>query len=189
MARTNKIIEASMAPIPERDEDIPEWAKPSSEEPAATADPIEAEIPAPTNTPALDNLLAWLINEASDGDSLKSLESIVRETLTAQDAAAVLRQKLPTSASDFVGVAMLLEDFRITASDYEEGSVLPFYASLYVQVGNPPEPRVINAGSVKILAQLKRFRELDHWPQVIKIVEAGKAKKGQSAPLALAPVE
>jgi hypothetical protein len=189
MATRNKIIEASMAKVDDRDEDIPEWARPADQTPEATPESIVGD--PPTRTPAMDNLLAWLVLEAGlgDGNNMTALESIVRETLSADNPADVLRQKMPMSGSRFVQVPMLLEDFRISESDFEDGSGLPFYANMYVQVGNPPEPRVINVSSVKILAQLKRLRELDQWPQVVQIIEAAKAKKGQSAPLALAPVE
>ena len=84
---------------------------------------------------------------------------------------------------------MLWNGYTIRPSDFEESSGPPFYASLQVMAGDPPEPRVINAGGWKILAQVKRQSEIGAWPVVIKIIEAAKAKKGQSPPLTLVMVD
>ena len=185
MPARNKTMEA-IASTPSDDAgELPEWAKPNPDasEPAA----VPTGAPVPSATPALDNLLEWLVAEADDneGGTAAAMEAIVRQVLSADDMAGVLRQTLPQSASKYINIPMLLNGFTIRSSDYDEGSGPPFYASLQVMAGEPPEPRVINAGGWKILAQVKRLSEIGTWPVVVKIIEAAKAKKGQNAPLAL----
>jgi hypothetical protein len=186
-SRTVQSIAANREPSD--DEDIPEWAKPQREPDSAPAEaPIEGQVT--SATPALNNLLEWLVAESNeDSESAMGMEAIVRQALSAPDVASVLRKTLPISASNFVDVPMLLLDFTIRESEFEGESSLPYYASLQVMMGEPPEPRVVNTGSISILAQLKRLRELDEWPQVVMIVEATKAKKGQSPPLRLAQID
>lgn len=142
-----------------------------------------------TGTPAMDNLLSWLVAMASerDEDDMSGLESIVREVLQADNIADVLTQRLPVSASAFAGQNILINGFSIRESDYDGDGSLPFYASMNVMAGNPPEVRVINVGAIKILAQLKRLYEIDEWPVMATITE-GKAKKGKEAPLSLSLV-
>ncbi|HEU5217656.1 MAG TPA: hypothetical protein VFU23_03305 [Gemmatimonadales bacterium] len=186
---TRKTAQAiSDRPGPDAEQDIPEWAKSPSAGSESAPDPIVGQVA--SATPALDNLLEWLVAEAADESegSAAGMEAIVRQALSADSPAAVLRQTLPQSGSDFVEIPMLLLDFTIRESDFEGSSSLPFYASMQVMIGEPPEPRVINTGSIKVLAQLKRLRELGEWPQVVQLLEAKKAKKGQNAPLTLAPV-
>ena len=183
----NKTIEAITSTAEDTSGDLPEWAKPPTES-APEAAPTGG--PARSATPALDNLLEWLVAEADDNENgtAAAMESIVRQVLSADDMTQVLRQTLPQSASRFIGVPMLLNGFTIRSSDFEESSGPPFYASLQVMAGDPPEPRVINAGGWKILAQVKRLSEIGTWPVVIMINEAAKAKKGQSPPLTLAEI-
>jgi hypothetical protein len=188
MATRNKTIEAITSTATDDGTDLPEWAKPSREsEPAAES----TGAPARSGTPALDNLLEWLVAEAAamkDDESAMGMEAIVRQVLGAQDMTQVLRQTLPMSASDLIDVPMLLGDFTIRESEFEGSKSLPFYASLQVMMGEPPEPRVVNIGSIKVLAQLKRMRELGQWPVVVMVHEARAAKKGESAPLTLIEV-
>lgn len=191
--------------------DVPEWARPGGDgqtpNGAASSNPdadgvkdltagLEPETDQPiegavaSRTPALDNLLEWLANEAvsEDEDSLSGLESIVREVLTAQDGASVLRQRMPAAASQWLNVPLLWTGYTIRESDYDEGKGLPYYVSMQVMCGEPAEARVINCGGIKVLAQTKRFAELGAWPIVVMIVETAKAKKGQNAPLGLVAV-
>jgi hypothetical protein len=140
----------------------------------------------------LDNLLEWLVTKAAESagdESAAGMEAIVRQVLMAENPQQVLRQSLPISASDLVDVPMLLNDFTIRESEFEGSKSLPFYASLQVMMGDPAEPRVVNVGSIKVLAQLKRLEELGHWPQVVMLHEARAAKKGESAPLTLIQVD
>lgn len=191
--------------------DVPEWARPESADQtpngAASSNPdADAEAAGESaggdaqaenvegvvasRTPALDNLLEWLANEAvtDDEDSLAGLESIVREVLTATDGASVLRQRMPAAASQWLNVPLLWTGYTIRESDYDEGKGLPYYVSMQVMCGEPAEARVINCGGIKVLAQTKRFAELGAWPIVVMIVETAKAKKGQNAPLGLVAV-
>lgn len=142
-------------------------------------------------TPALDNLLAWLVAEAveDEGDSLTGLESIVRDALTAENPADVLRQRMPAAAGNWVGIPLRLHGYVIRHSDYEDSKGLPFYVSLKVECGEPPEHRAINTSATKVLAQVKRLAELDQWPYVVQIIETRRAKKGQDAPLGLTIVD
>lgn len=196
----------------ENDEtDLPGWARGSSDgqtltegdrsesdrgediDPSIVGGPIEGEPVAGqvvSATPALDNLLEWLVNnvEDNDPDSLDGLEGIVRDVLTANDIAEVLRARLPQDASQWLGVPLLWEGFTIRESDYDEGKGLPFYVSMRVKCGEPAEARVINCGGTKVLAQTKRFAELGVWPLIVMIVETAKAKKGKRAPLGLVAI-
>lgn len=185
MATRNKTIEAITAEVSDPSLDVPEWARPTAEQP----EPVEVSTATPvaSATPALDNLLAWLISESADPDaeSAAGMEAIVRQVLMAENPTQVLRQSLPMAGSDVVGVPMLLNDFTIRQSEFEGSKGLPYYASMQVMMGEPPEPRVINTGAIKVLAQLKRLRELDQWPLVVTLEEARAAKKGESAPLTL----
>lgn len=143
-----------------------------------------------SKTPALEALVQWLESacDVDPEDSTAGLESIIRQTLAAPDMASVLRQTLPQSGKDFLDVPMLWTGVRIIPSDHTQGGGAPFYASMSVMVGEPPEPRVINCGGWRVLAQVMRAVDADEWPKVVKIVEAAKAKKGQNAPLALVEV-
>lgn len=189
MPARNRTLEQIASTPADQSAELPEWAKPPADESASEAAPIVA--PVASATPALDNLLEWLVAEADDNDggTAAAMEAIVRQTLSADNMAQALRQTLPQSASQFVGMPMLLNGFTIRSSDYDEGSGPPFYASLQVMAGNPPEPRVINIGGWKPLAQIKVLSEIGTWPMVVKIVEAAKAKKGQSPPLMLVAVD
>lgn len=144
-----------------------------------------------SRTPATDALLEWCAIEAGDpsADSGAGLESIIRQTLEAEDMAAVFRQTLPQNGQDFVDVPMLWTGYRIMHSEFEEGGGAPYYASLSVQVGNPVEHRVINCGGWRVLAQVMMTATNGEWPQVVMIIEAAKAKKGQSPPLMLVRVD
>ena len=189
MATRSKTIQAITESPDDPQGELPEWAR------AKLGDPAQPEVstgdPAPSATPALDNLLEWLVTEADDneGGTAAAMEAIVRQVLGAQDMAQALRQTLPQSASQFLDIPMLWNGYTIRPSDFEESSGPPFYASLQVMAGDPPKPRVINAGGWKILAQVKRQSEIGAWPVVIKIIEAAKAKKGQSPPLTLVMVD
>jgi hypothetical protein len=189
MATRSKTIEAITSQPADETGEIPEWAKPERENP----EPVAASTGAPTlsATPALDNLLEWLVSEAGTEDeaTASGMEAIVRQVFASESPVEVLRQTLPVSGSDFVEIPMLLLDFSIRESEFEGSKSLPFYASMQVMMGEPPEPRVVNTGSIKVLAQLKRFRELGEWPQVVMLREAKKAKKGENAPLTLVSVD
>jgi hypothetical protein len=189
MAARNKTIEAITATPEDDSGELPEWARPAGQDSPGVEESTEA--PTLSATPALDNLLQWLVNEAasSEGDTASAMEAIVRQTLSAENPTQVLRQTLPIAASDFVEVPMLLLDFTVRESEFEGSRGLPYYASMQVMMGDPPEPRVVNAGSIKILAQLKRLRELDEWPQVVMIHEVRAARRGESAPLSLVQVD
>jgi hypothetical protein len=188
MATRNRTIEAITGTPDDQSGELPDWAKPQT----AESEPAGAStaVPVASATPALDNLLQWLVNEAITpaDDSAAGMEAIVRQVLAATNPTEVLRQTLPISAGDFVEVPMLLLDFTIRESEFEGSKSLPFYASMQVMMGDPPEPRVVNVGSIKVLAQLKRFREIGEWPQVVMLHEARAARKGESAPLTLVPV-
>lgn len=188
MTTRNKIREAIESTAVDTSGDLPDWAKPQREESAPEGAPTAT--PVRSGTPALDNLLEWLVAEAGDADaeSAAGMEAIVRQVLSADNPTQVLRQTLPMSGSDVVEVPMLLLDFTVRESEFEGSKGLPFYASLQVMMGEPAEPRVVNTGSVKVLAQLKRLRELGQWPQVVMLHEARAAKKGESAPLTLIEV-
>lgn len=186
MAR-NKTLDAISGQAHDESGEIPEWARSGNlAEGVEETTPVDGVVA--SRTPALDALTEWLVAKAggTDLDDKAGLESIVREALASQTPADVLRTSLPVSASNFLNTPMLLETFRIIPSEFEEGSGLPFYASMTVQVGEPPEYRVVNTSSVKVLAQLAALDGHGEWPQVVQLIEAGKAKKGQSAPLALA---
>ena len=189
MATRNKTIEAIANTPADQSGDLPEWARPQSGESASAEE--STGVPARSATPALDNLLEWLVGEADDNDggTAAAMEAIVRQVLAADNMTQALRQTLPQSGSQFVGVPMLWNGYTIRSSDYEESSGPPFYASLQVMAGDPPEPRVVNVGGWKILAQIKRQSEIGTWPVVIMITEAAKAKKGQSPPLTLTLVD
>lgn len=188
MTTKSRTVQAIESTAVDTSGDLPEWARPQANEPPT----VEAStgVQVPSATPALDNLLAWLVNEVGDADaeSAAGMEAIVRQVLSADNPTQVLRQTLPMDATHVLGVPMLLLDFSIRESEFEGTKSLPFYASLQVMMGEPAEPRVVNTGAIKVLAQLKRLRELDQWPQVVMIEEAAKAKKGQSAPLTLREV-
>lgn len=188
MATRNKTIEAITSTPADDQGELPEWARPQGGE----SEPVEASTTAPARsaTPALDNLLAWLVEEAqdTDGESAAGMEAIVRQVLSAENPTQVLRQTLPMNGSDIIDVPMLLLDFTIRESEFEGSKSLPFYASMQVMMGEPAEPRVVNTGAIKVLAQLKRLRELGHWPQVVMLHEARAARKGESAPLTLLEV-
>lgn len=189
MPKQSKTAELLANPAPGGEEGLPDWARSATAEPSTSGEaPIEGQIS--SATPALDNLLEWLVNEAkTDEESAMGMEAIVRQALAAPDVASTLRKIMPVSASQYVDVPILLLDFTIRESEFEGEGGLPFYASLDAMVGEPPEPRVINVGSISILAQLKRLRELNEWPLVVMVTEAAKAKPGRSAPLRLSQVD
>jgi hypothetical protein len=188
MATRNRTIEAITGTAEDTSGELPEWAKPGQ---ASEPEAAPTAAPARSATPALDNLLEWLVAEAAamkDDESALGMEAIVRQVLSADDMAQVLRKTMPISGGDVINVPMLLGDFTIRESEFEGSKSLPFYASLQVMMGDPPEPRVVNIGSIKVLAQLKRMRELGQWPVVVMVEEARAAKKGESAPLTLTEV-
>lgn len=155
----------------------------------------QAPDPQPVNlaakTPAVDALMQWLdaMCQSNDPNSNAGLEAIIGQVLSSEDMASVFRQTLPQSAQDFLDVPMLWTGVRILPSEFEEGGGAPYYASLSVQVGNPVEHRVINTSSWRVLAQVMMTVENDAFPQVVMLIEAAKAKKGQSAPLMLVQVD
>lgn len=169
---------------------IPDELRPPRESQEGTgADQTAA--PAPSKTPAIDALLQWCRAQAdlNGDDSMAGLESIVRQTLASDDPSRILRQTMPQSGQRFVNVPMLWSGYTIRDSDYEDGSGAPFYATLEVMVGDPPEPRVINCGGWRVLAQVAAIATAGEWPQVVMVIETGKAKKGQSPPLMLVQVD
>lgn len=210
MSSTKSQTKALPASRPSDDTDVPEWmtgervetidalaqdvesdAAGDAGDQAAAGEPIEGEVQAgkASATPALDNLLQWLADNVTGTgeDDLSGMEAIIREVLSADDMAAVFREKLATSAEKWIDAPLLLTGYTIRESDYEDGGGLPFYMSLEVTCGAPnPEQRIINTGSIKVMAQVKRLTEIGTWPVFCKFVEAAKAKKGQSAPLKLA---
>jgi hypothetical protein len=140
--------------------------------------------------PATRALVEWLAQkcELDSEDDGAGMEAIVRQTLESSDMVAVLRQTLPQSGQDFVDTPMRLDAFRIQPSEYEDGGGAPYYASMSVVVGEPPEPRVINCGGWRILAQLARLADLDALPVIVMIIEAAKAKGKKNPPLMLVQV-
>ena len=181
----------SLSATPEESGDaIPEWARTQTDAPEPTApEPVAGQVE--SKRPAMEALVAWLESmcDVDDDDTSAGLESIIRQTLEAPDMAAVLRQTLPQSGQNFIDTPMLWTGFRILPSEYEDGGGAPFYASLQVLVGEPPEPRVINCGGWRLLAQVMRAYDADEWPQVVMIVEAAKAKGKKAAPLMLVRVD
>lgn len=188
MAKSRTLDAIGSAPADDSGE-IPEWAKPGDQEGSVLTGEVTDDKPA-SKTPALDSLVQWMFGKiaANGDDDMTGLEAIVRQTLQAADPAEVLRKTMPVSGQDFVGVTMLLQGFTLRESDIEDPKAPPAYASLDVLVGEPPEPRVINVGSWKILAQLAALEVHGEWPKVVQIVEARDAKKGQNAPLMLLEV-
>jgi len=174
----------------DRSGDVPDELRQPAESPEVTeAEPMAG--PVPGKTPATDALLAWLSAqcELSAEDTSMGLEAIIRQTLDSADPAAVLRQTLPQSGQNFTNVVMRLDGYRILPSEYEEGGGAPFYASLQVMVGEPAEPRVINCGGWRVLAQVAALASIGEWPQVIMIIEAAKAKGKKAPPLMLVSVD
>lgn len=212
MSQSKTATKALPAKRSQPDEDVPEWARPdkagletvelpegeptedSNEDQGATpVEVVEGVVQGLSagGTPALDNLLEWLAKNCTgtDESDLSGLEAIVREALSADDMAAVFREKLPSGAQQWIDAPLLLTGFTIRESDYEDSKSLPYYMSLEVTCGDPAEARVINTGSIKIMAQVKRLSEIGTWPIFCQIVEAAKAKKGQDAPLKLAMLD
>lgn len=208
MPTKNATLKGITSTVDQSDTDIPEWAKSGSDGPSEGSDQPEpddsdaqgdddatgsgANGPTVTGviasaTPALDNLIAWLAEEAVEveEDSMAGLEAIIRQTLSSTDMAATLRQTLPSTAERWLDTPLLLTGYTIRHSDFDSAKGAPFYASLEVTCGEPAEPRVINCGGWRVLAQVKRLVEVGTWPMVIEIREAAKAKKGQNAPLML----
>lgn len=163
-------------------EDIPEWAT-GGVAPAASSEVAlrgqGAEI-AETGGPALKSLLDWLVQEATetDEDTFAGLESIVAQMLSAESPEDVLREQAPVSGKNFVDVPFTCHGFKLREGDYEEGA--PFYAVLDVEIGSPPERRVITCGGWTVLAQLMKLRQLGDWPLVMKFT-AKKTQKGYQA--------
>jgi hypothetical protein len=169
---------------------VPDDLRPPRESSEATAtEALTGEVA--SKTPAINALMEWLANmcEVAEEDTQAGLESIVRQMLEAPDMASVLRQTMPQSGKDFVDVPMLWTGVRIIPSDYEDGGGAPYYASMSVMVGEPPEPRVINCGGWRVLAQVMRQVESDEWPKVVMIREMAKAKGKKNPPLGLVEVD
>jgi hypothetical protein len=134
----------------------------------------------------LQTLIDWCANEVftrDESSSQAAMEDIVRQIMSGADAEEVLREQLPRSGRDFIDVPMLLVDYQIIESDFEDGEGFPFYASLRVMVGNPPEPKVINCGGVAVMAAIMRLVQLDDLRQFV--VLRGKKNKAGRTPLRL----
>ena len=189
MARSNTMASLTRTPDQAEPTAAEFLGDQETESAGPTPEPVSGTVA--SKTPALDALVEWLAQacEVDPDDTTAGLESIIRQTLAAPDMAAVLRKNLPQSGRDFLNIPMLWTGVRIIPSDHEDGGGAPYYASLQVMVGDPAEPRVINCGGWKVLAQVMRAVNDDEWPQIVMITEAAKPKKGKSAPLTLVAVD
>ena len=190
MAQKSATMRSLSGKAAEPDMPVPDELRPQPESSEATGPEVITGEVAP-KTPAINALMEWLaaMCEVAEEDTQAGLESIVRQMLEAPDMASVLRQTIPQSGKNFVDVPMLWTGVRIIPSEFEDGGGAPYYASMSVMVGEPPEPRVINCGGWRVLAQVMRQVEADEWPKVVMIKEMTKAKGKQSPPLGLVEVD
>jgi hypothetical protein len=158
-----------------------------ADEPAARPEPVAGDAAHPTSY--LQQLIDWCAEQvANQGeDNMAVSEDMVRRMLTADSPEEVLREEVPKSGKDFIGIPLLLVDWRINESDYEDGEGFPYYASLRVMVGNPPESRVINCGGIKVMAAIMRLVQLGEFRQFVKLT--GKKNKAGRTPLNLVAAE
>ncbi len=136
---------------------------------------------------ALQTLMDWCrakVDEASE-DSFEAIKRIVRQTMASTTPDEVLRQQLPISGKQFLDAVFILLSFNVTESEFTESDGCPFYANLDVTVGSPPERRVVNIGSWKVMAQLFVLDQAGEWPQTLVIRAKKRATRRGFYPLSL----
>lgn len=135
----------------------------------------------------LQTLINWCAAKVADAeeDAFEATKRIVRQTLAATNPDEVLREMLPISGKNFVDKPFLGFGFGITESEFTEGDGCPFYANLDIAVGNPPERRVVNIGSWRVMAQLMVLDMAGEWPQALVIRAKKRATRRGFYPLSL----
>lgn len=180
-----------MATKTKAQEDVPVWDRPRDGDDPDVTDPAAQQVaraseaqPAVEGTiaafgPAMTSLAQWLTDMAagSDVDPATAMEDAVARILAKEgDAVQILTEDVPISGKTFLGKPFVLHTFAINEGDFD-GS--PFYASLSVQAGNPPERRVLNVGGIKVLAKLMKLHELGEWP-VTAMLKGSTTKAGHT---------
>lgn len=120
-------------------------------------------------------------------DSQKALMTVA-ELDSAETVEDLLGKRKSTSASDLVGVAMILSGgVTLRKSNLDEGNGV--FMIVRATDATSGEPIVFTAGSAKILGQLAKLLDLGRIggdnPLAVRVCELGAALKGQSAPLGL----
>lgn len=127
--------------------------------------------------PAMTTLVQWLDSRAVDGDqaTAQAMEDAVARILSKEaDAVKILTEDVPISGKTFTNRPFRLNSFVINEGDFE-GS--PYYASLNVSIGNPPEGRILNVGGLKVLAKLMMLEEAGEWP-VVAMLKGNQTRAG-----------
>lgn len=186
MAQRSATMKSMQGPAEGDQNDTPEWATNSDGSGGTVATtPVLQSGEIVRSTPAFDALTTWCqgMYEAQDEEGGGAMEEIVQQILSGGNAEEILREQLPVSGKDFIGVPMTVLGFRINEADEFEGEGCPYFASMRVLVGDPPEPKVINCGGWAVMAAIAALDNTDGWPQRVKL--AGKKNKKGRTPLRL----
>lgn len=118
-------------------------------------------------------------------DSEQAQEAIVRQILAAEDVAALFTDRTTTACKDFLNTPIAVRDVTLRRSTLgDDEGVYMLIDAVRLDTG---EPVVLNTGARNILATLYRAKQLGALPVEVSVIEVGKAKPGQSAPIGLRP--
>jgi hypothetical protein len=135
--------------------------------------------------PATMQVIQWCVDQVSvdDDDSALAMEDMIRRVLASETPDQVFAEDLPISAQDILGKPIVITGVRIGQTDFADG--FPFYALVDVEIGSPPQKRVVTVGAFKVMAQLFALARLGEWPQTAMFKQSDKPTRKGNRPLSL----
>lgn len=131
----------------------------------------------------LDLITGRALPEVEDGS--EASENIVREILSADGLGALFRQRTTVATRNLIGIPLLVRDYQLRLSTIEgtEG-IWMLIDAVRIDSG---EVVMVNTGAKNIMALLIRAKQLEKLPVEVEVIELGRARPGQNAPLGIAP--
>lgn len=119
-------------------------------------------------------------------DRAQAARSIVEDIMRAETLGGLFKSRTTVATKELVGQPLLIKDVRILRSTLEENKdgVWMLIDAVNIATG---EVISVNTGSRNIMALLLRGKMQGQLPVEVIVIEAGRKRPGESAPLSLAP--
>lgn len=141
--------------------------------------PAGEQAPNPSGDIAL--IMGDVLPEIEDPEQAQ--RAIVAQVLQAESLQQVFADHSTIATKEMVGVPLRITDGRLMSGNLGEGdSVYMVIDAVDLRTG---EIVVLNTGAPKIMAIVYRIKQMGKLPVEAEVVEAGRARPGQNAPLGL----
>jgi hypothetical protein len=153
--------------------------KPNQE--AAVSDSQEVEL---SDQNAVELVMGEVLPEVEDRDA--AARSIVEDIMRAGTLGELFKQRTTVATKDLVGEALLIRDVRMLRSTLPDSKTGVWMLIDAVKLASG-EVISVNTGSRNIMALLLRGKMQGTLPVEVVVIEAGRKRPGENAPLSLAP--